>query len=135
MIKKSQKSLYEVIKRWWQIALLSFIDKIVKIITAHRLTAAAETAKVLSETQMRNCINHSTEHVLNLITSQIQTVWESKCHIASLLSLNIAGVLTQLITLSFCMLYNKKTLCFNFSVDSLVFLLIVQHLYSLIVKS
>ena len=50
MIKKSQKSLYEVIKRWWQIALLSFIDKIVKIITAHRLTAAAETAKVLSET-------------------------------------------------------------------------------------
>ena len=41
------------------------------MITAHRLTAAAKTAKVFSKTQMRNYINYSTEHVLNLITSQI----------------------------------------------------------------
>ena len=74
MIKKSQKSLYKVIKRWCLITLLLIIDKIVEIITTHRLTAAVKTAEVLSETQMRNYINHSTEHVLNLITSQIQTV-------------------------------------------------------------
>ena len=72
--------------------LLSVIDKIVEIIITHKLITAAETVKVLSETQMRNYINHSTKHVLNLITSQVQTVWESECHITLLLSLNIAGV-------------------------------------------
>ena len=92
MIKKSQKSLYKVTKRWYLIALLLVIDKVVETITAHRLTTAAETAEVLSETQIRNCMNYSTKHVMNLITSQVQTVWESKCHVASLLSLNIAGV-------------------------------------------
>ena len=61
------------------------------MITVHRLTTAAEMTKVLSETQMRNCMNYSTKHVLNLITSQVQKVWELKCHITSLLSLNIAG--------------------------------------------
>ena len=54
--------------------LLSVIDKIVKMITAHRLTTAAKIAEVLSETQMRICTDSSTEHVLNLITSQVQTV-------------------------------------------------------------
>ena len=43
--------------------------------------------------------------------------------------------LTQLITLSFCILYNKEMLYFDFLTDSLVFLLIVQHSYSLIVRS
>ena len=69
MIKNSQKLLNKVIKRWRLITLLSVIDKIIKIITAHKLTAAAEIAKVFSETQMRNCINYSTKHILNLTTS------------------------------------------------------------------
>ena len=58
-------------KRWCSTALLLIFDKIVKIIIAHKLTVAAETAKVLSETQIRNCINCSTKYVLNLITSQV----------------------------------------------------------------
>ena len=74
MIKKPQKLSYKVTKRWHLITLFSVINKIIEIITAHRLITAAEIAKVLSETQMRNHTNHSTKHVLNLITSQIQTV-------------------------------------------------------------
>ena len=74
MIKKSQKSSYEFTKRWCSIALLSVLDKVVEIITTHSLITVTETAEVLSETQMRNHMNHSTEHVLNLITSQVQTV-------------------------------------------------------------
>ena len=50
-------------KRWHSITLLSVIEKVVKTLTAYRLTAAAKTVKVLSETQMRNYINHSTEHI------------------------------------------------------------------------
>ena len=91
VIKKSLKSSYKVIKRWCLITLLLVIDKVVEIITACRLITAVKTAEVLYETQIRNYMNHSTEHVLNLITSQIQTVWESKCHITSLLSLNIVS--------------------------------------------
>ena len=71
MIKKSQKSSYKVIKRWCLITLLLVINKIVKIITAHRLITVVKTAEVLSETQMRNYTNCSTKHVLNLITSQV----------------------------------------------------------------
>ena len=74
MIKKSQKSSNEVTKRWHLIALFSVIDKIVEIITTHRLTAITKMVRVLSETQMRNHINYSNEQILNLITSQIQTV-------------------------------------------------------------
>ena len=74
MIKKSQKLLYKVTKRWCLITLLSVINKIIKIITAYRLITTAKITKVLSETQIRYYINHSTKHVLNLITSQIQTV-------------------------------------------------------------
>ena len=71
MIKKSQKLLYKVIKRYHLITLLLVIDKIVETITAHRLIATTETAEDLSKTQIRNYINLSTKHVLNLITSQI----------------------------------------------------------------
>ena len=49
--------------------LLSVSDKIIKIIITYKLITAAETARVLSETQIRNYINCSTKHVLNLITS------------------------------------------------------------------
>ena len=59
---------------WCLITLLSVIDKIVEMIITHRLAAAVKTAEILSETQMRNHMNCFTEHVLNLITSQIQTV-------------------------------------------------------------
>ena len=69
MNKKSQKLLYKVIKRWCLIALLSVINKIIKIITTYKLTAAAKIVSVLSETQIKNCINYSTEHILNHITS------------------------------------------------------------------
>ena len=71
MIKKSQKLSYKVIKRQCLITLLLVINKIIKIIIAHRLTAAAEIVRVLSETQIRNHIYYSTKHILNLITSQI----------------------------------------------------------------
>ena len=60
VIKKSQKSLYKVTKRWCLITLLSVISKIIKIITAHRLITVAKTVRALSETQIRNHINHST---------------------------------------------------------------------------
>ena len=71
MIKKSQKSSYKVIKRWCLIALLLIFNKIVKIIIAYKLTAVTKMSEVLSETQMRNCTNHFTKHVLDLITSQV----------------------------------------------------------------
>ena len=89
MIKKSQKSSYKVIKRWCLITLFLAINKVVDIIIAYRLITVTKTVRVLSKTQIRNYLNHSTEHVLNLITSQVQTVKESKCHIASLDSLII----------------------------------------------
>jgi exonuclease III len=91
VIKKPQKPSYEVTKGWRPIALLPVIGKVVETITARRLAAAAEAAGVLPDTQMGNRTNRSTEHVLDLITSQVNTVWESKRHVASLLSLDIAG--------------------------------------------
>ena len=74
IIKKSQKSLYEVIKKWCLITLLSVFNIIVDIILTHRLTAAAKITEVFSETQMRNYTNHFTKHVLDHITSQVQII-------------------------------------------------------------
>ena len=62
------------------------------MITAYRLNAVTKMVRVFSKIQIKNYTNHSSEHILNLITSQIQTVWELKHHITSLLSLNITGV-------------------------------------------
>ena len=71
IIKKSQKLSYKFIKRWYLITLFLIFNKVIKIIKAYKLATAAETTKVLSETQIRNCTNYSTKHVLDLITSQV----------------------------------------------------------------
>ena len=83
--------MYDIAKAWRPIALLPTLGKVVETLTARRLAAAAEQTQALPATQMGNRTGRSTENVLDLITSQVRSVWQSKRHVASLLSLNIAG--------------------------------------------
>jgi len=58
---------------------------------AQRLSSLAESYNMLPNTQMGNRPKRSTETALELLTEQIHTVWRSKQHIASVLSLDISG--------------------------------------------
>ncbi len=67
------------------------MGKVIETITAKRLSELAETHKLLPPSQMGNRPKRSTDTALDLLTSQIHQVWGSKKHVASLLSLDIAG--------------------------------------------
>lgn len=58
---------------------------------AQRLSSFAELYKLLPDNQMGKRENRSTETALELLTEQIRTVWSSKKHVASVLSLDISG--------------------------------------------
>jgi retron-type reverse transcriptase len=59
---------------------------------AQRLSNLAEQHNLLPVTQMGNRKNRSTEAALELLVGQIHTIWGSKKHVASVVSLDISGV-------------------------------------------
>jgi hypothetical protein len=58
---------------------------------AQRLSSLAEQQKLLPDSQMGNRKNRSIETALELLIEQIYTVWSSKKHVVSVLSLDISG--------------------------------------------
>ena len=90
-IRKSEKSNYSVSEIWKSIALLSTVSKIIETVTAQYLWQIAEQYHMLSEQQMREQENHSAETALNLLTNQMQAVWDSENYVISLLTLDITG--------------------------------------------
>ena len=58
---------------------------------AQQLSKAAEEHHLLPDTQMGARPGRSTETALELLTRQIHTIWRSKRHVATLLSLDISG--------------------------------------------
>ena len=58
---------------------------------AQRLSSLAEQHRLLLDSQMGNRKDRSTEAALELLLEQIHTVWSSKKHAASVLSLDISG--------------------------------------------
>jgi hypothetical protein len=60
-------------------------------LVVQRLSKAAEEHHLLPDTQMGARPGCSTETALELLTRQIYTIWRSKQHIATLLSLDISG--------------------------------------------
>ena len=70
---------------------MSTIGKLIKTLAAYKLSALAEQARLLLDTQIGNWKNRSTDVALDLLTEQIHTVWQEKDQAASVLSLDIAG--------------------------------------------
>ena len=91
VLRKPSKPDYSDPGAWRPIALLSTIGKIIETITARRLSALAEQAGLLPDTQMGNRKNRSTDTALDLLLEQIYTVWQAKDQVATVLSLDIAG--------------------------------------------
>ena len=91
VIRKPGKAAYDVPGAWRPIALLNTIGKLIEALTANRLRDAAEEHGLLPDTQMGARKGKSTETALELLVEQVRTVWTSKKHVASLLSLDISG--------------------------------------------
>src|SRR3981081_881889 len=91
VLRKPGKPSYSDPGAWRPIALLSTIGKVIEALTAQRLSKAAEEHHLLPKTQMGGRKNRSTETALELLTEQIRTIWTSKKHVATLLSIDILG--------------------------------------------
>jgi hypothetical protein len=91
VLRKPRKPDYSDPGAWRPIALLSTIGKLIETLLARRLGALAEQEGLLPDTQMGNRRNRSTDTALDLLLEQIYTVWHEKDHVASVLSLDIAG--------------------------------------------
>jgi Reverse transcriptase (RNA-dependent DNA polymerase)/Endonuclease-reverse transcriptase len=91
VLRKPGKATYTDPGSWRPIALLSTIGKLLETIIARRLSTVAEKYKLLPQSQMGNRKGRSTESALQLLTEYIHSVWLSKKHTASVLSLDISG--------------------------------------------
>ena len=91
ILRKPGKASYAEPGSWRPIALLSTIGKILETLVARRLGATAEKHQLLPDTQMGNRPGHSIETALQLLTEQVHSVWLSKKHTASMLSLDVSG--------------------------------------------
>jgi hypothetical protein len=91
VIRKPGKELYEELGAWRLIALLNTIGKLIKAVIAKRIQEAVEQHHLLPDTQIGACTKRSTETALELLTKQVQTVWKSPKHVATMLSLDLSG--------------------------------------------
>jgi hypothetical protein len=90
VIRKPNKDSYQEAGSWRPIALLSTIGKIVETLTAKKIRAVAEKHNLIPEEQMGGRSGRSTETALDLLTSQVRTVWDAN-RVATLLSIDISG--------------------------------------------
>jgi hypothetical protein len=67
------------------------MGKVIEALIAKRLSKAVEENHLLLDTQMGARAGRSTETALEFLISQIHTIWSSKRHVATLLSLDISG--------------------------------------------
>ena len=90
MLKKPGKEAYDTAGTWRPIALLNIVGKLIETAMATRLRDLAEKHRLLPNEQMGARKGRSVDTALELLTEQVYTIWESKKHIASLLSLDIS---------------------------------------------
>ena len=90
-LQKPGKPRYSDPGAWRPIALLNTIGKVIESLIARRLSKAAEEHHLLPDTQMGARQGRSTETALEFLIKQVRTVWSSKKHVATLLSLDISG--------------------------------------------
>jgi len=90
VLKKPGKATYSDLGAWRPITLFNTVGKVIEWIMAKRLQDVAEEHRLLPETQMGARRGQVSRHSLSL-TEQIYTTWESKKHVATLLSLDISG--------------------------------------------
>ena len=67
------------------------MGKVIESLTARRLQDLAEQHNLILDVQMGNRPNRSTDTAVDLLVEQIHTVWESKDHLALVLSLDISS--------------------------------------------
>ncbi len=92
MIRKHRRADYSDPTAYRPIALLNTLGKALEAVIAERIRFAAETYKLLPNTQMGARRMRSTETALQLITNKIHTIWgANRARVASLLSLDISG--------------------------------------------
>jgi len=91
VLRKPEKDDYSAPSAYRPIALLSTIGKVIESLAAHRLQDLAEQHNLIPNVQMGNRPNMSTDAAVDLLVEQIHTVWESREHLASVLSLDISG--------------------------------------------
>jgi hypothetical protein len=91
VLKKPGKDDYTQAKSYRPIALLEAVGKVIETVVARRLTAIAETYKILPKYQMGARKGRDTTTALELIVEQVHTVWAcGKKYVASMLSLDMA---------------------------------------------
>jgi len=91
VLRKPSKPDYSEPGAWRPIALLSTIGKVIETLAARRLSDLAERENLLPDSQMGNRRNRSVETALDLLVSQIYTIWKEDNQVASVLSLDITG--------------------------------------------
>jgi hypothetical protein len=91
VIRKPGKESYEEPGAWRLIVLLNTIGKLIKAVIAKRIQEAVEQHHLLPDTQIGARTKRSTETALELLTKQVQTVWKSPKHVATILSLDLSG--------------------------------------------
>jgi hypothetical protein len=91
VLRKPGRPSYSDPGTWWPITLLNTIGQLIESLMANRVSQAAEEHKLLPDTQMGGRPGRSTETALELLTTQIKTVWGTGQFVATLLSLDISG--------------------------------------------
>jgi hypothetical protein len=91
VLRKPRKPTYTDPGAWRLIALISTIGKVIEALIARRLSTIVEEYHLLPDIQIGGRKGRSTETAIELLTEQIYTIWTSKKHIATLLSIDISG--------------------------------------------
>jgi hypothetical protein len=109
-LQKPDKPKYSDPGAWRPIALLSTIGKVIETLIAKRIGKVAEENHLLPDTQMGARVGRSMEIALELLTRQIHTIWSSKRHVATLLSVDISGAFDTVNPLRLLDILRKKRL-------------------------
>jgi retron-type reverse transcriptase len=109
-LRKLEKPKYSDPGAWRPIALLSTIGKVIETLIAKRIGKVAEENHLLPDTQMGGRAGRSTETALELLTRQIHTIWSSKRHVATILSVDISGAFDTVNPLRLLDILRKKRL-------------------------
>ncbi len=94
---KFEKSNYIIFKVWQLIALLSMIEKTIKIIMITYLKQMMKVYDMLLKQQMRECQDYFTKTALDLLINQIHEIWNVRNYIIFLLILDITEVYDRMI--------------------------------------
>lgn len=91
VLRKEKKKDYSLPSSYRPIALENTIAKVIEKIIANRMITEAETRGLIPWNQMGARKKRSTLSALELLTGSIQTAWQAKKSVVSVLGLDLAG--------------------------------------------